>query len=141
MLVATGLYVLDILSTYPLTVPKPELSTRILLSLEQPCHLDVISIMIAIPMYDVEPQFPPLRLPSIHFVRQQFLQQCIKAKIGAPNQTYRYRLHRGHIMQPIPLALMQLMDLRVCNLHKDGGLDMTRKSKINACKLSIFAGI
>ena len=32
----------------------------------------------------------------------------IKSKIGAPDRTYRYRLHRDHMMQPIPLALMQL---------------------------------
>ena len=34
----------------------------------------------------------------------------IKSKIGAPDQMimYRYRLHRDHMMQPVPLALMQL---------------------------------
>ena len=31
----------------------------------------------------------------------------IRAKIGAPDRTYQYRLHRDHMMQPIPLALMQ----------------------------------
>ena len=32
----------------------------------------------------------------------------IRSKIGAPDRTYRYMLQRDHMMQPIPLALMQL---------------------------------
>ena len=32
----------------------------------------------------------------------------IRSKIGAPDRMYRYRLHKDHMMQPIPLALMQL---------------------------------
>ena len=32
----------------------------------------------------------------------------IRSKIGAPDRTYQYKLHRDHMMQPIPLALMQL---------------------------------
>ena len=30
----------------------------------------------------------------------------IRSKIGAPHRTYQYRLHKDHIMQPVPLALM-----------------------------------
>ena len=30
----------------------------------------------------------------------------IMSKIGAPDRTYRYRLHRDYMMQPVPLALM-----------------------------------
>ena len=32
----------------------------------------------------------------------------IRSKIGSPDRTYRYKLHRDHTMQPVPLALMQL---------------------------------
>ena len=32
----------------------------------------------------------------------------IRSTIGALDRTYRYKLHRDHMMQPIPLALMQL---------------------------------
>ena len=32
----------------------------------------------------------------------------IRSKIGTPDRTYRYKLHKDHMMQPLPLALMQL---------------------------------
>ena len=32
----------------------------------------------------------------------------IRSKIGAPDRTYRYKLHKDHVMQLVPLVLMQL---------------------------------
>ena len=32
----------------------------------------------------------------------------IRSKIGAPDRMYWYRLHKDHMMQHVPLALMQL---------------------------------
>ena len=32
----------------------------------------------------------------------------IRSKIGAPDRKYRNKLHRDHMMQPVPLALTQL---------------------------------
>ena len=32
----------------------------------------------------------------------------IRTEIGAPGKSYRYKLHKDHMMQPIPLPLMQL---------------------------------